>query len=199
MISPPGGTPMGASCLVDREITLQSMAYFGFFLGFRRMARAGKTGASPENIVIARQFARCYCAGKGLRPLPDSDGRGMSPQPTQGVGEVSGGDSAVGRKVCRYLDMVSKLERLAGFDRRAAFFATAAIECPPQGCRFPSLCRAPDRMPRNPAAQGVTAVAFSPPPAGRRPAWGGAEPVAFTRAAAIDMIADDHRHRVERG
>jgi hypothetical protein len=124
----------------------------------------------------------------------------MSPQTTQGVGEVSSGDSAVGRKVCRYLDWVSKLERLAGFDRRAAFFATAAIECPPRGCRFQSLCRAPDadRTPRNPAAQGVTSVAFSPPPAGRRPAWGGAEPVAFTRAAAIDMIADDHGNRVER-
>jgi hypothetical protein len=52
MISPPGGTPRGASCLVDREITLQSMAYFGVFLGFRRMARAGKRAHRPKILLL---------------------------------------------------------------------------------------------------------------------------------------------------
>jgi hypothetical protein len=122
----------------------------------------------------------------------------MSPETMQGAGESPGGDSSRGHEICRYLATVSKLERLAGFDLTAEVFATAAIECPRQGCRFGPLCRAPDARQEPQHPDPVTALAFSPPPAGYRRAWGGAEPVAFARSTAIDVVSDEQGNFVER-
>jgi len=124
----------------------------------------------------------------------------MSPDTIHGAGESPAGDSAGSHRICRVLETVSKLERLTGFDLTADVFATAARECERPACRFERLCRAivARQEPYHPASDPVTAVAFSPPPGGHRPAWGGAEPVTFTRSAAIDVIADDQGNRVER-
>jgi hypothetical protein len=72
MISPPGGTPRRASCLVDREITLQSMAYFGFFLAFDEWHALAKPAHRPKILLLlanlpdviaqVRAFGRCRTA-----------------------------------------------------------------------------------------------------------------------------------------
>jgi hypothetical protein len=124
----------------------------------------------------------------------------MSLDTVHGAGDSRSGGSSGNHGICRYLDTISKLERLTGFDLTADVFATAAVKCPRQGCRFEPLCRTPatGREPCHPAPDGVTAATFSSPPRGVRPAWGGTEPVAFARSAAIDMTTDDQGNRVER-
>jgi hypothetical protein len=124
----------------------------------------------------------------------------VPPDTIHGAGESPDGESAGNRGTCRYLDTVSTLERLTGVGFTAEVFATAAIECPRQGCRVEPLCRARDtgHEPRHPTPGSVTAATFSPPPGGYRPAWGGADPVAFTRSAMIDVITDDQGNCVER-
>jgi hypothetical protein len=132
--------------------------------------------------------------------MPDREAKPMSPDTIHAAGDSPDGDSSGGAGTCRYLNTVSKLERLIGFDLTAEVFATAAVECPRQGCRFEPLCRALDARQerRHSTPDPVTEVVFSPPPGSYRRAWGGAEPVAFTRSAAIDVITDDQDNRVER-
>jgi hypothetical protein len=124
----------------------------------------------------------------------------MSPDTIDGAGESSCGDSAGNRETCRYLDTVSKLERLTGFEPTAEAFATAATESSGPGCRFEPLCKALDsgHEPHHPTPGCVTVVRFSSTLSGPRRAWGQAEPVAFTRSTAIDVITDDQGNRVER-
>jgi hypothetical protein len=176
------------------------MAHLTFFVAFL-LWRELANGWSPESIVLPANLLGVIAGSDPIPPLPDGDRGAMSSDTIHGSGEPPGsGDSVAGREVCRYLDTVSTLERLTGFDRRAAFFSIAANECPRRKCRFEPLCRALDaeRPPRNPTANFLTAVAFPPPSAGHRPAWGGAEPVAFARATAIEMIDDGLGNRVER-
>jgi hypothetical protein len=124
----------------------------------------------------------------------------MSVDGIYGAGESPSGGSSGGRGACRYLDTVSKLERLTGFDLTADVFATAAVECPRQGCRFEPLCQALDahREPRHPMPDSVRVAVFPQSRAAVDRAWGGADLIEFARSTATDVTTDDHGNRVER-
>src|ERR1700736_2130510 len=147
MISQPGGSPRETSCLVDRETSLRSMAYFTNFFWTRRFS-LGRTAAKQSYrpkvlycslvcpVLLQRSGHSVHC----LTAIETA----MSPDTIDGAGESSCGDSAGNRETCRYLDTVSKLERLTGFEPPAEAFATAATESSGPGCRFEPLCKALD-------------------------------------------------------
>lgn len=123
--------------------------------------------------------------------------------PTNSIDQASGslpcGASDAGN-TCRYVTAVSTLERLAGFEKSAGFFAAVARRCAEAGCWAKEEQVRPPKSPNPPTVISFQTKLTRSVPAARagQDGWTGAQAIPLSRSKAIDIISDGAGNRVER-